>query len=135
MNGYELQMEEIRIQQMLDLLAEMQAQRQLVELDRQAAIDKIFTPEIKAQIADIEVEFNGKTEAVMANIIETESQIKKWVLALSTTIKGAHLQAVWTRPRVSWDTRALDGYAAGHPEIEKFRKVGEPSVSIRQVGQ
>lgn len=126
---------EQRIKTMLDALAEMQAQRQVAEMDKQAAMESIFTPEIKAQIADIEAEFSGKTEALAANIAELETVVRTQVIALGTTVKGATLQACWTKPRVSWDTRALDGYATAHPEIEKFRKEGEPSVSIRTVGK
>lgn len=121
------------IKQLLDLLAEMQAQRQLVELNKQAAINKVLTPEIKAQIADIEAEFSGKIEAVNANIAESECQIKVQVIELGTTVKGIYLQAVWTKPRISWSDAALEGYAIDHPELLAFQTIGKPSVSIRKV--
>jgi hypothetical protein len=35
--------------------------------------------------------------------------------------------------RVSWDTKALDGYAVAHPEIEKLRIEGAPTVRIAKV--
>ncbi len=127
--------DEQQIKTMLDDLAEMQAQRQVLELDKTTAVATVLalTPEMKAQIMDIETEFTGKAEALIANIADLETAVKVQVLSLGTTVKGAHLQACWTKPRVSWDTKALDGYAAAHPEIEKFRKVAEPSVSIRIV--
>lgn len=126
--------DESTIKLMLAALAEMQAQRQVVEMDKQAALDSIFTPEIKQQVADIEAEFGKKVTALGANMAELEAVVKDKVLQHGMTVKGTHLQACWTKPHVSWDTWALDSYAAAHPEIEKFRKVGEPSVSIRQVG-
>ena len=63
------------------------------------------------------------------------AEVKADVLAHGETVKGAHLMAVWVKGRTSWDSKRLDGYAAAHPEIETFRSVGEPSVTIRSAGK
>lgn len=47
-------------------------------------------------------------------------------------IGQSQVSAIWRRKRYKCFT---DGYAVGHPEITQFRKEGEPSVSIRTVGQ
>lgn len=117
----------------LDTLAEFQAQRDVLNLDKQAALDSLLTPEIKARMADIEAEFGGKAQAVNDNIARLETEVKDDILAHGETVKGARLMAVWVKGRVSWDTKALDGYAAAHPELTTFRKEGEPSVSLRAV--
>ena len=49
------------------------------------------------------------------------------------SVKGEFLHAVWAKGRVNWNTSALEGYAAAHPEIEQFKTVGEPSISIRAI--
>ncbi|MCG3145996.1 MAG: hypothetical protein HONDAALG_03775 [Gammaproteobacteria bacterium] len=49
------------------------------------------------------------------------------------TVKGAALSAVYAKGRVSWDNKALEGYAVAHPELLAFRSEGAPSVSIRGV--
>jgi hypothetical protein len=118
---------------MLDALAEMQAQRQVLFMDKEAMRDQVLTNEIRQALDSIDAEFDGQEKAVAANIAELESAVKAQVLAHGATVKGAVLQACWTKPREAWDTKALNGYAAAHPEIEKFRKGGEPSVSIRTV--
>jgi hypothetical protein len=127
--------EPARLTTMLDALAEMYAQRDVVNLDKQAALDATFTAELKAQIAAIELEFAGRTEALDANIGELESAVKDGIKAFGASIKGERLHAVYMSPRASWDTRRLDGYAAAHPEINQFRSAGEPSASIRRVNQ
>lgn len=66
-----------------------------------------------------------------ATVTDRERELKALVLESGASVKGNVVQAVFTKGRVSWDTRALDGYAAGHPEVAQFRKQGEPSVSIR----
>jgi len=49
------------------------------------------------------------------------------------SIKGEQLQAVFSKARTTWDGKKLEGYAVAHPEIEKLKKTGSPSVAIREV--
>lgn len=121
--------EEIKIQ--LDKLAEYRAQRDLINMDKQALIDMILTNEIKEKIAEIEAEFSGRMNAVSDNISSLESDIKTAVVTLGNSVKGNDIQAVYVKGRISWDPKSLDGYAVGHPEILHFRKEGDPSVSLR----
>lgn len=116
----------------LNQLDEFQAQKALLDLDKKQMIDTVLTTEIKQAIADIESEFAGKSEAVDANIEKLTAEIKDEVLANGATVKGEHMMAVFTKGRVSWDTKALDGYVVAHPEVSQFRKEGEPSVAIRK---
>lgn len=115
----------------LNQLAEFHAAKQSAELAKQALIDQILTPEIRAKIAEIEAEFEAGTEAVHTKIAELEAEIKTDVIQAGATIKAEYMQAVYAKGRVSWDTKALDGYAAAHPEIAQFKKTGDPSVSFR----
>jgi phage host-nuclease inhibitor protein Gam len=126
-------MNEIEIKQKLDQLAEFHAQRDVAAMEKQRLIDEILTPEIKARIAEIEAEFAGKTEAVNENIAALEAEIKKDVAEYGASVKGSVLHAVFSKGRVSWDTKGLDGYIIDHPELAKFREEGKPSVSIRAV--
>ena len=123
----------MNIEQKLDQLADLQAQADVVRVKFNELRDRIMTPEIKAQLAEVDVEEATTLEAVRAGIDTLTAEVKSDVLKSSATVKGKYLQAVWAKGRVSWDTKALDGYAAGHPEIAQFRKEGEPSVSIRNV--
>lgn len=116
---------------LLDELAEIQAQADLLRLDRQAAIDGVITPEIKAQIAEIEAEYTPTLTAATDKATDLEKRIKANVKELGESVKGTRLQAVFST-RTSWDTKALNGYAAAHPEIEQFRKISQ-SVSLRKV--
>lgn len=124
-------MDENEIKQKLDQLAEFQAQRDAAMLEKQALLDEIYTAEIKVRMAEIEAEFSGKTEAVNENIAALEAEIKQAIITHGASVKGSVFHAVFSKGRVSWDTKSLDGYAAAHPELMIFRKEGEPSVSIR----
>mgnify|MGYP003421757813 CR=1 FL=1 len=124
-------MTEIEIKQKLDRLAEYQAQKDAAMLAKQELIDAVYTAEIKSRMAEIEAEFEGKTEGVNANIATLEAEIKAAVVEHGASVKGAVYHAVFSKGRVSWDTKSLDGYAAAHPELMTFRKEGDPSVSLR----
>ena len=115
----------------LDQLDEFRSQRDSINLQEDEAMKAAYPPELKKILEDIEVEFEGRTEVVNEKIATLEKEIKVDVLEHGTTIKGTHLQAVWNKGRVSWNTKALDGYLVAHPELESLRKQGKPSVTIR----
>jgi DNA-binding TFAR19-related protein (PDSD5 family) len=122
------------IPKMLDQLAQYQSQRDALQLEKKQLIDSILTPEIRAKLQEIDDEFAEKAEAVNTNIAELEEAIKNAVKVSGASFKGQYLQAVWSKPRVTWDTKSLDSFSSSHPEILRFRKEGAPSVSIRMIG-
>jgi len=123
------------VTKLLDKLAEFTAQRDLIMLEKQEMINSVYTPEIKQQVADIEIEFAGKAETVNEKIADLTAMIKTQVLEGGATVKGQFLQAVWSKGRSKCDTKGLSGYGKVHPEIMSFYKQGKPSVSIRKVGK
>lgn len=105
-------------------------------------VNTILTPEIKAKVEEIKAEFQPKFDAIEsdekynAKKAEAETltaEIKSDVVLAGSTIKGSCLQAVYAKGRVSWDDKGLSGFMVAHPEVGQFRKVGEPSVSIRKI--
>jgi hypothetical protein len=121
------------ISQKLDQLANCQAQRDVLDLQKQALIDQIIPPEIKARIEEIEAEFTGKREAVDANIAALETEIRQEVIRQGASVKSTFLRVVYNPGRVTWNTKSLDVYARARPEILQFRKQGEPFVTIQKV--
>lgn len=115
----------------LDKLADMQAQADAIRLHYEQLRDAVLTPEIKQGLADIAAEEATSVTALQAIIEAMTSEIKQDVISKGASVKGTWLQAVYSKPRVSWDTKGLDGYAVAHPEMNAFRNVGAPSVSIR----
>ncbi len=116
----------------LDKITELEIAQRAKEMEKEKLIDQILTPEIKAKIADIEAEF-AKDNHLAEEIERLTGEVKSEVLSAGETVKGQYLMAVYNKGRVSWDTKALDGYAAAHPEVAQFKKIGEPSVSIRGI--
>lgn len=121
------------IEQKLDELSELYAQRDLATLEKQRLIDEIYTPEIKAKLAEIEAEFSGKNEVVLEKISTLENEVKEEVKQKGASVKGQFLHAVFAKGRVTWDTKTLDGLMIAVPQLSQARKEGEPSVSLRKI--
>ena len=121
--------------ELLDEYTNNLAEIDLLNGERQGMIDKVITPEIKAELHNI----NDQIDPLIANIVsrnlELVELIKVEVIAAGQTISGEHHQAVYSKPRVSWDSKGLEGYAVAHPEILVFRTEGSPSVSLRVRGK
>ena len=129
------QIEENLIALELNELSELQAQIEALELQKQARIREILTPEIKSKLDAIELEFAELIRSVEENIRIAKERVKPSVLRFESTVKGTGLQVVYYKGRVSWDTKSLDSYAMLHPEILQFRKQGKPSVSFRRINK
>ena len=123
--------EEIHLR--LDELSEVMSARDVARIDHQTTRAALIPKEIQAALADMEAEFTLRDAAIALNIEELEKEIKQAILAHGASIKGAHIHAVWSKPRVNWDSRGLDRYAAQHPDVLVFRSEGEASVALRKI--
>ncbi len=126
-------MNEYDVKQKLEELAERQAQLSAVMAEKQNAIDAVMTAEMRQKLAEIDNEFASATDALSQQIESLEQQIKYDVAEFGASVKGSLLQAVYSKGRVSWDTKGLDKYANEHPAVLAYREIGKPSVSLRQV--
>lgn len=127
----------------LDKYSELKARIDIATMDYNAAREKMMAPvqaQIDALMATVQPQLDALSAAhhdlvdeLVNESEQLEAEIKEQVKHHGATVKGAHIMAVWSKGRVSWDTKGLDGYAAAHPEIDRFRHVGEPSVSFRAV--
>ena len=123
------------IVEQLNNLAEIQARQDVIRMQKQDLLDALITPEIKAKMAEIEVEFSPILESLATRQTEVETSIKADLLDVGETVKGDHLMAVYVKRREGgWDNGKLKGFAMAHPEILAAKKPdGEPTVSIRKV--
>lgn len=125
----------------LDELALLQATRDKIAAEkeerRQRLIAQVLTLDQITMLRDIdqnlETEFEPRFYRIQSGIDAVTENVKSHVKEFKESVKGASLHAVYSGGRTSWDDKALQGYAAAHPEIKQFRKTGEPSVAIRTI--
>mgnify|MGYP001404507828 CR=1 FL=1 len=121
------------ISQKLDRLAVARADYDRLQAMQEKLMDEAIPAEVKVRLDEIEAEFGPAIQAAANGIALLEIEIKTAVIQAGASAKGGFLQAIYSKGRVSWDTKALEGVAAVHPELLQFRSVGAPSVSIRVV--
>lgn len=119
--------------QKLDKLADLMAERDYIALKKQELLEQAMPAEVKQAIADINAEFAPQEQAVSEAIDNATKDVKDDVLKVGESVKGDFLHAVFVGGRISWDTKGIDGFAVAHPEINAFKKQGEPSVTIRKI--
>ena len=107
------------------------AHRDNLESAKQQLIDAAIPAEVKAEIDAIEAEIEPEIESLDAEINALAADLKNAVVATGQKIIGTRFQVIYTKPRAKWNTKALDGYAAAHPEILAFRSEGKPGAQIR----
>lgn len=103
-----------------------------IDADLNTKVEDVYD-QVSRRKSDIVAEFDYKAASVLDNIAKLTADIKAAVKAEGKTVKGQFYQAVYVKGRVTWITDMLDGMIIVFPALEKARKVGEPSVTLRKV--
>jgi hypothetical protein len=116
----------------LDALAEIQAHKTLLDIEYDEQRKKILAS-VQEELDALDIEINPQRNKLSEEYGALEMEIRAEVLAGGSTVHGKHMMAVWSKGRVSWDSKQLDGLMIAIPQLAQARKEGEPSVSIRKV--
>ncbi|MBE3101254.1 MAG: hypothetical protein IMZ47_03175 [Firmicutes bacterium] len=101
-------------------------QQELVEVIEQAFQ---ASPDLDARREEIKAALKSLGDSSL----ELTTKLSEQVLRVQESVKGEKLQAVFVKGKTTWDTTALGGYVLAHPELAALKKVGKPSVAIREV--
>jgi hypothetical protein len=135
-------------------------QKAKIDADLQSKTRDVYA-QLAQRKAEIEIEFDEKSSGAKDNIAKLTAEIKAEVVKVGKSVKGHFWQAVYSPGRTTWKTDLLDDvYFTLHkieklliiliPEheelvvlgievggiignLEKARKVGDPSVSLRKI--
>jgi hypothetical protein len=114
----------------LDRLADLRAAVDVTRMDYEKKRAEILK-KVQAELDAIEAEYQPVLEAAEGNASALETEIKNDVLLAGESIQSGVFHAIYMKGRVSWDSEGISSYARLHPEVLKFRKEGQPSVSLR----
>jgi hypothetical protein len=115
---------------MLNQLAAFEAERNTIT---EKIMAEPWASGVVCEYAKLQERIGNATAQHGAIVATLRQEIETATLALGETVRGAELMAVWSKPRVAWDGKILDGFAFAHPELLAARHVGQPSVIIRAV--
>jgi hypothetical protein len=115
-----------KLGQLAQAKAELDGLRQSVEAQRTEILKAV-----EADLAEIEARYGGQLEEMTRLVSAIEAEVKAEVLQAKRSVHAEGVQVIYYRPRVTWDSPGLARFAETNPEVEQFRKVGQPSVSLR----
>jgi hypothetical protein len=119
-----------------DKLAELENMmyyRQKIEVEKREFAKAIMPAEVKKALDDLDVEFEDKFKSIDEQIKALTDVVKDGVIAQGHSEKSDHINAVYTKPRVTYDSDQLAMLETVFPQIKNAKKVGAPSVSIRLI--
>jgi len=119
------------VEKMLDELHDLQCKADYLRITKESEIQDAIPDDIQKIIDAIKEKYSEIIMDVDEEISLLANEIKEQVKETGENVKGTHLMAVYSKARTSWDSKGLDGFAVAYPEINVFRKIGEPSVSIK----
>jgi len=122
----------MEISKKLDMLYGLRLQKESRELEKATLIEALIPEAVRVEIAKIEEKYADAD--LTDKITRLENEIREEVLKFGETVRGRYLMATFTKGRTSWNTEALEGVLVAYPELEKFRTVGKPSISLRKIG-
>jgi hypothetical protein len=96
---------------------------------------KEILKQIQPELDALEAEYQPVLEAANDNLATLENEIKTDVLLCGESVSGGMYRACYTQGRVSWDNEGMIRYAALHPDVLRFRKQGQPIISLRVVNK
>ncbi len=106
----------------------MAAQREYVfrRLDAMAPVQSVLDA--------IEKEMKPRVDALSAQVESAELAVRQAVVAFGRSHWRHGIKATFYKPRVTFDNKALQEYVVTHPELEQFKKVGQPTCAIKYEG-
>jgi hypothetical protein len=87
--------------------------------------------QIRPLLEALDNEFGDRLQETDEEVARLDAEARAMVLSYGASFRHSGVHAVFTRGRVTWDGQALSRYLEDHPELAEFRRVGQPSVSLR----
>jgi hypothetical protein len=87
--------------------------------------------QVRPQLEALDAEYGDRLRDTGEEVSRLDAEARQLVLSYGASFRHAGVHAVYARGRVTWDNKGLAGYMESHPELAEFRRVGNPSVSLR----
>lgn len=117
------------IETILQQMVEINAAIEVTRLDYEAKRAEIMAT-VQEALNELEAEYAPLMDSGRERLQALEAQAKELCIMRGQSAKVDGLAVTYVKGRTSWDTKALDGYAAAHPEIERFKSEGNPSARL-----
>ena len=127
------------IRERLDALAELCCKRDALQCRQREEEEAAIPKEVSDRLLGIRAVYSLQLAELGDDIARLEREIKDETIAWGDSVPAERMTAVFSNPRVTWETKRLDRLSQECPDtgqpcisIRKCRKVGQPSASIRK---
>jgi uncharacterized protein YifE (UPF0438 family) len=86
---------------------------------------------VQPQLDDIDADMTPRLKQLAERLAAAELAVRQAVLTFGRSHYRGRVKAMYYRGAVTFDGKALQQYAETHPEIEQFKRVGQPRVTIK----
>lgn len=86
---------------------------------------------VQDQLDAVDAEFAARLQSAHDAVAAGEAAVREVVLRVGKGVHLAGINAAYHPGRVTWDAAGMEQFAAAHPEVLAFRKVGKPWVALR----
>jgi len=86
---------------------------------------------VRPELDALDAEALPRVKALQEEMARLEAALKDGVRAAGKNFYHRSFRVLYSRGRVTFDSKALQEYAVTHPDLNRFRKVGQPVVSLR----
>jgi len=86
---------------------------------------------VRPELDALDAEALPRVKALQEEMARLEAALKDGVRAAGKNFYHRGFRVLYSRGRVTFDSKALQEYAVTHPDLNRFRKVGQPVVSLR----
>ena len=121
--------------EILEALSDLSAKKQIADIyadEFKRRHDEIIL-KVKPELDALAEELESKMLVSGVDMGNAEAKVKALVIEYGKSVKGELLHAVYAKGKTTWDGAKLSGMVAIIPQIAEACKVGQPSVSIREV--
>ena len=118
----------------LERLSSLRNAAEFTRLDYETKRTEVLK-QIQSELEALDAEYKPVLERAEENIAALENEIKTDVLLHGESVSGGMYRACYTQGRISWDNEGMAKYAVLHPDVIRFRKQGQPIVSLRVVNK
>lgn len=123
----------LTVNQLNQMFAQLEAVRaEALVAQREYAFRRLdVMAAVQPQLDAIDTDMTPRLKQLAERLAAAELAVRQAVLTFGRSHYHRRVKATYYRPAVTFDNKGLQEYAATHPEIERFKKVGQPRVTIK----
>ena len=100
---------------------------QLIHADKR----QLIMAKVQAELDALDAAESERLKALDGEFSRLQDVLRAAILARGASFRQGRVQAVFYPGRVTYDAKAMEAYAAAHPEVNEFKKVSKPFVQLR----